>query len=336
MSRARALLAVVAASGATTIGLTAHAERPTLAAPPVTQPVVTIPATQLVAAEAVDAPSTTAMPTTTVAPTTRVTAKPKPKGDGKNDTNKTDTRPKPPPSGLPLGTPFVGKYAGDQIEGFARYDGQSTCDPRAKSGTTALRDLLLARYPSTKSLGISRACDVGGQSEHKEGRAFDWGADVGNAADEAAVNDFITALFATDAQGHKFALARRMGIMYVIWNHQIWGAYSANEGWRPYDGDNPHTNHVHISLSWAGARGETSYWSGAVLVPETTTTSTTWSRHRDRNTSTTVTTNPSSSTTSSTSTSTTATTVSCWEPPGSCSPAQDPPTTERPRRHRRG
>ncbi len=287
MSRARAFLAVVAAAGSITVGLTARAERPTLGAPAVaaTGPVATIPLTDAAAAIVVPAPTTTV----TAAPTTtRVAVKPRPKGDGKDDTNRTDTRPKPPPSGLPLGTPFVGKYTGTEIEGFARYEAQSTCDPTPKPGTVALRDLLLARYPSTSSLGISRSCDVGGQSEHKEGRAFDWGAEVGNAADVAAVNDFLNALFATDAQGHPFALARRMGIMYVIWNHQIWGAYDANQGWRPYDGDNPHTNHVHISMSWAGARAETSFWSGEVLVPETTTT--TWQRHPG----------PSSSTTSST------------------------------------
>jgi hypothetical protein len=333
MSLPRVLLAVVAATGATTISLTAHAEHPTLATVPGAQPVVTIPETQLVAAAVVDAPSTTV--TTVAAPTTtRVTAKPRPKGDSKTDENKQDTRPKPPPSGLPLGTPFVGKYTGAEIEGFARYEGQSTCDPTPKSGTVALRDLLLARYPSTASLGVSRACDVGGQSEHKEGRAFDWGADVGNAADVAAVNDFLNALFATDAQGHKFALARRMGIMYVIWNHQIWGAYAANDGWRPYDGDNPHTNHVHISLSWAGARGETSFWSGQVLVPETTTT--TWNRHRDRTTSTTTQWKWPTSTTGPTSTTSTTSTTTCSELPESCSPAPDPPTTETHRRHHRG
>jgi hypothetical protein len=301
MSRVRALLAVVAAAGSATVGLTAHAERPTLAATPITsRPVITIPLADAASAVVLAAPSTT---TVTAAPTTRVTVKPRPKGDGKNDTNKTDTRPKPPPSGLPLGTPFVGKYAGADIEGFARYEGQETCDPAPKPGTLALRDLLLARYPSTNSLGISRGCDIGGQSEHKEGRAFDWGADVGNAADEAAVNDFLNALFATDTQGHKFALARRMGVMYVIWNHQIWGAYSANEGWRPYDGDNPHTNHVHISLSWAGALAETSFWSGSVVpgLPDwtTTTTSTSWQHHHGPSSSTTTTTwhHPTTSTT---------------------------------------
>lgn len=69
---------------------------------------------------------------------------------------------------------------------------------------------------------------------------------------------------ATDSFGHKQALARRMGIMYVIWNHQIWSP-GPDSTWRAYTGTNPHTDHVHISLSWAGARAETSFWSGTVV-----------------------------------------------------------------------
>jgi hypothetical protein len=154
---------------------------------------------------------------------------------------------------------------GPEIEGYARYEGQTTCDPTPKPGTVALRNLLLSRYPNTVSFGISRACDVGGVSEHKEGRAFDWGANVNNPAQRAAVDNFLAALFATDSYGHRHALARRMGVMYVIWNQQIWGAYKADTGWQPYVGDSPHTDHVHISLSWAGARAETSYYSGHVV-----------------------------------------------------------------------
>lgn len=279
-------------------------------------PTTAMPTTQLV----VDAPmvevttTTTAAAAATTRATVRAAAKPEPTGDGLHDENKKDTRAIPKPSGLPLGSPFVGAYTGDEIEGFARYDGQSTCDPTPKSGTLAMRDVLLARYPSTKSLGVSRDCAVGGQSEHKEGRAFDWAADVNDGNDVAAVNDFLTALFATDAQGHRFALARRMGVMYVIWNHQIWGAYSALQGWRPYDGANPHTDHVHISLSWDGALGKTSFWSGTVVkgLPDLTTTTTT----RPRRTTTTWT---PRSTTSSTSTTlvdgetTTSTTPTTWE-----------------------
>jgi hypothetical protein len=221
----------------------------------------------------------------------------------------------------------VGKYLGADIEGFARYEAQSTCDPTEKPGTVALRNLLLSRYANTKSLGISRGCDVGGQSEHKEGRAFDWGASATNASQVASVNDFLTALFATDSAGHKFALARRMGVMYVIWNHQIWGAYEADAGWRPYDGANPHTDHVHISLSWAGARAETSFWSDHVVAglpdgthpPHTTSTTvlggptTTWPdnhhhNHDDHNWPTTTSPPPTSTTSTSAPPATTSTT----------------------------
>ncbi|WP_258272927.1 hypothetical protein, partial [Escherichia coli] len=75
-------------------------------------------------------------------------------------------------------------------------------------------------------------------------------------------------MFAKDAQGRPYANARRLGVMYVIWNGKIWGAYGAGKGWRPYSTcakhpekswDNTcHRNHMHISLSWAGAMGRTS------------------------------------------------------------------------------
>jgi hypothetical protein len=166
--------------------------------------------------------------------------------------------------------PIVGLLNSASIEGYASYEPQTTCDSTPKPGTLALRNLLLARYPSTGSSGISRGCNVGGRSEHKEGRAFDWRASVNNATQRAAVDDFLAALFATDSYGHAHALARRMGVMYVIWNRQIWSAYSASSGWRPYNGSSPHTDHVHISLSWAGARAQTSFWSGTVVpgLPE--------------------------------------------------------------------
>ena len=52
--------------------------------------------------------------------------------------------------------------------------------------------------------------------------------------------------------------------MYVIWNKRIWGSYAASSGWRAYGGASPHTDHVHISLSRAGASGATSFWTGRV------------------------------------------------------------------------
>ncbi len=128
---------------------------------------------------------------------------------------------------------------------------------------------LLSTYPVSSSFGISRGCGVGGRREHKEGRAFDWAVDVGDSADRAAADDFLARLFATDEHGNRHALARRLGVMYVVWNNRIWGSYRADAGWRPYVGDSPHTDHAHISSSWVGGLGETSFWTGvpADLTP---------------------------------------------------------------------
>ncbi|HSA51661.1 MAG TPA: hypothetical protein VLH10_16320, partial [Yinghuangia sp.] len=116
------------------------------------------------------------------------------------------------------------------IEPLAGYVGQTTCSPGAKPGTTAFANLLLRTYPSSRSLGISRACNVGGKSEHKEGRAFDWGVSVHNAKDRRAVNALMKWLLKKDAYGNRHAMARRLGIQYMIWNRRIWGAYAAGSG----------------------------------------------------------------------------------------------------------
>ena len=63
-------------------------------------------------------------------------------------------------------------------------------------------------------------------------------------------------------------MARRLGIMYVIFDHRIWGSYADEQGWRPYTGASPHTDHVHFSLSWAGAWARTSYWTGRAAADD--------------------------------------------------------------------
>src|SRR4051812_25612558 len=149
-------------------------------------------------------------------------------------------------------------------EPLAAYQPQTTCSPTAKPGVADFSRRLLRAYPSTRSLGIVRACSVGGRSEHKEGRAFDWGVSARSAADRARVAAVVAWLTKTDSYGNRYAMARRLGIQYLIWNHRIWGTYAASSGWRRYSGANPHTDHVHISFTWAGARKTTSFWTGKV------------------------------------------------------------------------
>jgi hypothetical protein len=149
---------------------------------------------------------------------------------------------------------------GPKIEGFASYVGQSLCDPVAKPGVIAFRDMFLNAFPGTSSDGITRACSIGGQSEHKEGRAWDWAVSALDPSGVAKVNQAFAWLFATDKYGNQDAMIRRLGIMYIVWNHHIWSASIPTDGWLPYNGPNPHTDHVHFSFSWDGANQKTSFW----------------------------------------------------------------------------
>jgi hypothetical protein len=158
------------------------------------------------------------------------------------------------------------------IDPPAGYEGQSMCDPTDKPGVLAFRAVVLAKEPGTGAGGISRGCSIGGQSEHKEGRAWDWTVNAGVPSQKAAAERIIDWLEAKDSYGNEAAMARRFGIMYLIFNRRIWFPGS---GWRTYcvqkkagcvepgtksDVRDPHTSHVHFSFTWAGAKKQTSYW----------------------------------------------------------------------------
>jgi hypothetical protein len=160
---------------------------------------------------------------------------------------------------------------GPMIDPPAGYEGQSKCDPGPKPGVVAFQQVVMRAYPYTRYGSISRGCGIGGQSEHKEGRAWDWGVNAAVASEKAAAEEVIDWLAATDKRGNRRALARRFGIMYLIWNRRIWFPSS---GWSTYcvqrrkvcrdpdDGGerHPHTDHVHFSFTWKGAQKRTTYW----------------------------------------------------------------------------
>jgi putative cell wall-binding protein len=145
------------------------------------------------------------------------------------------------------------------------YRQQYSCDPVAKRGVEEFLRLLLKTYPMGHSGGIVRGCGIGSTSEHKEGRAVDFMLSV-KVPEQKAAGDALTAwLTGKDAHGIVGGNARRVGVMYVIWNKRIWSVYSS-AGWRDYTGPVPHTDHVHISFSWDGAMGRTSWWDSTAVT----------------------------------------------------------------------
>lgn len=164
--------------------------------------------------------------------------------------------------------------ASAQIEDYARYQPQSRCNPDAKAGTTALARWLVRRGGGYGP--ISRRCRSGGTSEHKEGRAFDWMLDASSSRDRAIARELLDLVFATDRQGNEDARARRMGIMYIIWNDHMYPAYNGFEredyrssSCRRLRKCSPtlrHRDHMHISLSRLGGQGLTSWYEGRVSL----------------------------------------------------------------------
>ncbi len=146
---------------------------------------------------------------------------------------------------------------------------QTVCDPAAKPGVTAFARLMSQHY-SEFSYGISRACNYG-LTEHSEGRALDWMLNKNDPTERAIADAVVDWLVAPDANGQPGAMARRFGIMYIIWDRRIWGTYQMNEGWRPYYGSSPHTDHIHFSFSWDGAMRRTSWWTGKAWTSVTRT-----------------------------------------------------------------
>jgi peptidoglycan hydrolase-like protein with peptidoglycan-binding domain len=173
----------------------------------------------------------------------------------------------PAAGAAPIPDPVAPKAAPAVVETFTPYLPQASCDPTIKPGTAALRTTLMGTYGG-RDLGVTRSCDIGALSEHKEGRAWDWGLSAANPTEKAIAQQFLGWLLAKGPDGAAAYNARRLGVMYVIWDGKIWSAYRVKEGWRAYSGGEAHADHIHISLAWNGAMKRTSWWTGTTAATD--------------------------------------------------------------------
>jgi hypothetical protein len=165
------------------------------------------------------------------------------------------------------------------LEPYAGYQPQTTCKRTPKPGVLMLADWLVARGGGYGP--ISRSCAGSSRSEHKESRAFDWLLDATDPVDAALAAALLDELLAPDDTGQPHALARRMGIMYIIWDDTMYASYDGfvakrylSSGCRNRRTCSPtlrHRDHLHVSLTRKGARGRTSWYyaqaAAAVVAP---------------------------------------------------------------------
>ncbi len=156
------------------------------------------------------------------------------------------------------------------IEDYASYEPQTTCRTKPLAGTTSLARWIDSSYGGGTPRATMRSCGSSGTSEHKDGRAIDWTMSATKRKHRRIVNRFLRRIFAADVEGNQHALARRMGVMYIIWNDKIYSSYRGFEA-RDYLSSGcktrrtcsrtlRHRDHVHISLSTAGAKARTSWY----------------------------------------------------------------------------
>jgi hypothetical protein len=159
------------------------------------------------------------------------------------------------------------------VEPYARYQPQTVCSAWDKPGTKALGAWVVASFGGRYG-GISRSCAGSAASEHKEGRAFDWTLNASSATDRARAAAFLHRVFATGPTGEPAELARRMGIMYVIFNDRMFASYDGFFA-KPYRSSScrtlascsptlRHRDHLHISLTREGGLGRTSWYAAAL------------------------------------------------------------------------
>jgi hypothetical protein len=159
--------------------------------------------------------------------------------------------------------------SGLPVEDYASYDPQTTCTKKPRTGTVVLGEWLVVTYGGAGG-AVNRPCSGSGASEHKDGRAVDWVLDADKPADRKLAKAFLAAAFAPDAAGNQAALARRMGIMYVIWSDHFYPAYhqfqpekylsSSCRSKQKCSKTLRHRDHMHISLTRQGEKGQTSWF----------------------------------------------------------------------------
>ena len=153
------------------------------------------------------------------------------------------------------------------------YDKATHCSPKTRPGVVQLQ-----RWLEDNVRGVfwgSYRCEKWGKHEaslHAENRAIDWHLDAHARADRRAARELIDLLLAPDSAGNEQALARRMGVEEIIWDCGYWGAGMSELV--PYDpcyGKRgklkkdlnvtvAHRDHIHIGMTRAGAKAQTSFW----------------------------------------------------------------------------
>lgn len=172
-------------------------------------------------------------------------------------------------------------YTAKPVDPYPKRAVPTTCNGASRAGLIKFKDMILAEVGGGDS-GVYSCRPIEGKqtlSYHADSRAWDWRMNAKRASDRDRVNLVLSWLLRTDARGVPHANARRLGIGEIIWNREIVTLWSDHPAppchhdpdrmscFRPYDGVNPHTDHVHFSFSVPGAEATTVWARSRTATP---------------------------------------------------------------------
>jgi hypothetical protein len=136
----------------------------------------------------------------------------------------------------------VARPAPRNADGDFSSEGCTKDDPTT-SGCVTPRTL--HAYNEVRRAGFKRFVGCfrsGGPFEHPKGRACDWSL-INSGFQAASTRD--QRIYGNNLAAFLVRNADRLGVLYVIWNRQIW--FPAT-GWKSYSGASDHRDHVHMSM----------------------------------------------------------------------------------------
>ncbi|MEV6631323.1 hypothetical protein AB0M54_11275 [Actinoplanes sp. NPDC051470] len=123
--------------------------------------------------------------------------------------------------------------------------GPQSCNVKDPTTSGCITARTLHMYQQVKKAGFDRFVGChrnGGPFEHPKGRACDWSLQKSGFA---KYHNADTKKYGNDLMAFLVRNADRLGILYVIWNKQIW---FPTRGWGNYHGVSTHEDHVHVSM----------------------------------------------------------------------------------------
>jgi hypothetical protein len=113
-------------------------------------------------------------------------------------------------------------------------------DWRPAYAITELRNEVNAKHPNRDTASDGIIGDTAHQAEKSDHNP--------NSHNVVQAWDITTDTF-TDAMAEWLKTTNDPRVKYVIYKHRIWSTARSGEGWRTYTGSDPHTSHIHLSVS---------------------------------------------------------------------------------------